>query len=235
MECLLERAGDASLVDREIIFFFERRGLVKRRHKRGKRGTTTPGEMAANEQSEAMKQFKELQVRPRTTRSRRFFPNPRRSPGTSPPRPLLDEPPRSRFPIGAASPTVPADHHRIPFKNPQSKFVETTQRSKGLAQNVLQRKKDIHMAALTGAELSSLPDDIPCYKPVGRSFVREPKPTIMSALEEQVKTASEEIEKTEGQKEHMQKVLNETETNIKELLQGNEALSRELLKAGYMQ
>jgi len=33
----------------------------------------------------------------------------------------------------------------------------------------------------------------------------------------------------------MQKVLNETETNIKELLQGNEALSRELLKAGYMQ
>tara|TARA_B100000482_G_scaffold135793_1_gene99300 strand:+ start:193 stop:639 length:447 start_codon:yes stop_codon:yes gene_type:complete len=148
---------------------------------------------------------------------------------------LLDEPPRSRFPIGAASPTVPADHHRIPFKNPQSKFVETTQRSKGLAQNVLQRKKDIHMAALTGAELSSLPDDIPCYKPVGRSFVREPKPTIMSALEEQVKTASEEIEKTEGQKEHMQKVLNETETNIKELLQGNEALSRELLKAGYMQ
>jgi len=89
---------------------------------------------------------------------------------------------------------------------------------------VLQRKKDIHMAALTGAELSSLPDDIPCYKPVGRSFVREPKPTIMSALEEQVKTASEEIEKTEGQKEHMQKVLNETETNIKELLQGNEDL-----------
>ena len=99
----------------------------------------------------------------------------------------------------------------------------------------MKNKQDIHRAALTGTELSNLPEDIPCYKPVGRSFVREPVATIMSKLQDIVKTAGEEIEKAEGQSVHLQKVLNETETNIRELLAANPGLQEELLKNGYVQ
>ncbi len=99
----------------------------------------------------------------------------------------------------------------------------------------MKSKQDIHRAALTGTELSNLPEDIPCYEPVGRSFVREPVATIMSKLQDNVKKAGEEIEKAEGQSVHLQKVINETETNIRELLAANPGLQEELLKNGYVQ
>ena len=44
-----------------------------------------------------------------------------------------------------------------------------------------------------------------------------------------------EIEKAEGQSVHLQKVINETETNIRELLAANPGLQEELLKNGYVQ
>ena len=47
------------------------------------------------------------------------------------------------------------------------------------------------------------------------------------------KAATAEIESCKQQREYLQKTLVETEANIKELLQGNEALSRELLQNGY--
>ena len=99
----------------------------------------------------------------------------------------------------------------------------------------MKSKQDIHRAALTGTELSNLPEDIPCYEPVGRSFIREPVATIMSKLQDTVKKAGEEIEKAEGQSVHLQKVLNETETNIRELLAANPGLQEELMKNGSVQ
>eukprot|EP00227_Mantoniella_beaufortii_P015507 CAMPEP_0197576640 /NCGR_PEP_ID=MMETSP1326-20131121/1592_1 /TAXON_ID=1155430 /ORGANISM="Genus nov. species nov., Strain RCC2288" /LENGTH=124 /DNA_ID=CAMNT_0043139595 /DNA_START=204 /DNA_END=578 /DNA_ORIENTATION=+ len=116
----------------------------------------------------------------------------------------------------------------------QSKFVETTQRAKHLTQTIMQREQDIRRSALTGQEMSGLPEDVGCYKGIGRCFIKEPMTAVMSNLEESMKGCSEEIEKAKSQKEYMQKTLNETETNIKELLQGNEVLSRELLQSGYM-
>ena len=56
----------------------------------------------------------------------------------------------------------------------------------------------------------------------------------MNNLEGLVNDSTAEIEKCKSQKEYLAKQLTETETNIKELLQGNEALSRELLQRGYM-
>lgn len=130
--------------------------------------------------------------------------------------------------------------HLIPLVSPpmtypaQAKFVETTQQAKHVTQTVMQREQDIRRAALTGTELEPLPEDINCYKGLGRSFVREPKEVIMNSLQETVTNSTADIEKAKSQKEYLQKTLNETEANIKELLQGNEALSRELLQNGYM-
>ena len=175
-----------------------------------------------------MKQFKELQVNPRTSPPRESFSFTRGSPS-------LDEPPRSLFPSSAPLPRYPP-LTSTPIPRPsQSKYIETTQRNKRLKDIVLKSKQDIHRAALTGTELSNLPEDIPCYEPVGRSFVREPVATIMSKLQDNVKKAGEEIEKAEGQSVHLQKVINETETNIRELLAANPGLQEELLKNGYVQ
>jgi prefoldin subunit 1 len=65
--------------------------------------------------------------------------------------------------------------------------------------------------------------------------VREDKSAIMTGLEEIARASDEEIKKSEGQKDYLQKALAETESNLKELLQGNEALSRELLQSGAIQ
>lgn len=115
----------------------------------------------------------------------------------------------------------------------QTTFVETTQKAKHLTQTIMQREQDIRRSALTGTEMSGLPDDVGCYKGLGRSFVKEPKGDIMTTLENTVKAATTEIESCKQQREYLQKTLAETEANIKELLQGNEALSRELLQNGY--
>lgn len=111
--------------------------------------------------------------------------------------------------------------------------METTQKAKHLTQTIMQREQDIRRSALTGTEMSGLPEDVGCYKGLGRSFVKEPMATIMTTLENTVKAATSEIESAKQQREYLQKTLTETEANIKELLQGNEALSRELLQNGY--
>ena len=65
------------------------------------------GEMAASEESDAMKQFKELQVNPRTSPPRESFSFTRGSPAR--PRLLMSPPEISVSIIGAASPVFPAD------------------------------------------------------------------------------------------------------------------------------
>lgn len=62
------------------------------------------GEMAASEESDAMKQFKELQVNPRTSPPRESFSFTRGSPVPSP---SLDEPLRSVFPHRRRFPGIP--------------------------------------------------------------------------------------------------------------------------------
>ena len=111
--------------------------------------------------------------------------------------------------------------------------VGKTYLAKHLTQTIMQREQDIRRSALTGTEMSPLPDDVGCYKGLGRAFVKEPKSVVMETLENTVKASTAEIEQCKQQREYLQKTLTETETNIKELLQGNEALSRELLQNGY--
>ena len=111
--------------------------------------------------------------------------------------------------------------------------METTQKAKHLTQTIMQREQDIRRSALTGTEMSGLPDDVGCYKGLGRSFVKEPKGDIMTTLENTVKAWRRRKSSRASSREYLQKTLAETEANIKELLQGNEALSRELLQNGY--
>ena len=107
----------------------------------------------------------------------------------------------------------------------QTKFVETTQKAKNLNMSIMQGEKDIRRAALTGAELSALPEDVGCCKVFGPQF-REGAQIHQKERRDTVKASRAEIEQCTLQREHLKKTLAETETNIKELLTGNEALSR---------
>ena len=182
------------------------------------------------DQSDAMKQFQELQVRSRCEPDRRRASSPSSS--------TRDRDPRGTSPraFKSAQTAEGARVHPPPpsvSPAPQAKFVETTQKAKHLTQTIMQREQDIRRSALTGTEMSPLPDDVGCYKGLGRAFVKEPKSVVMETLENTVKASTAEIEQCKQQREYLQKTLTETETNIKELLQGNEALSRELLQNGY--
>ena len=106
--------------------------------------------------------------------------------------------------------------------------METTQKAKHLTQTIMQREQDIRRSALTGTEMSGLPDDVGA-KGLGRSFVKEPKGESGDAGEH---VRAHETSRKQ-QREYLQKTLAETEANIKEFPQGNEALSRELLQNGY--
>ena len=111
--------------------------------------------------------------------------------------------------------------------------METTQKAKHLTQTIMQREEEDRGWSLPGTEMCGLADGGGCYKGLGRCFAKEPKGDIMTTLEGTVKAATAEIESCKQQREYLQKTLVETEANIKELLQGNEALSRELLQNGY--
>ena len=70
------------------------------------------------------------------------------------------------------------------------------------------------------------------FKPLGRSFVLEDKGALVEALEATSAAATEEIEKAMARREHLSKALSDAETNLRELMNGNEALAKELQARG---
>ena len=54
----------------------------------------------------------------------------------------------------------------------------------------------------------------------------------MEGLDATSASATEEIEKAMGQREYLSKKLNDVETNLRELMQGNDALAKELRERG---
>ena len=100
------------------------------------------------DQSDAMKQFQELQVRSRCNRIAVV-------------RPVRPHRPRDRDPRGTSPPAfksaqtaeVARVHPPRLFVSPlpQAKFVETTQKAKHLTQTIMQREQGIRRSALTGA------------------------------------------------------------------------------------
>ena len=103
---------------------------------------------------------------------------------------------------------------------------------KNLRQSVQQREHDRQRARLTKKEMESVDGDVRLFKPVGRSFVLEKKATLMEGLDATSASATEEIEKAMRQREYLSKKLSDVETNLRELMQGNDALAKELRERG---
>jgi prefoldin subunit 1 len=109
---------------------------------------------------------------------------------------------------------------------------------KRLRNGVQMREHERTRAKLTMQELEHVTEESASasaqrlFKPLGRSFVLESKETLVKGLEEASKRAGEEIEKAMNQREYLAKQLQDVEMNLRELMQGNDALAAELKEHG---
>ena len=136
---------------------------------------------------------------------------------------------------------------RKQFNELQTKYFETTQKLKQLQSQFQQKHVDKQRALLTAKELSSSSSSSSSnasgeeggpqanlYKPLGRGFVLRSRQQIEKELSETVKKAEKMMDDCQNQKTFLEGKTQEIERNLRELLQGNEGLQRELHEAGLL-
>ena len=136
---------------------------------------------------------------------------------------------------------------RKQFNELQTKYFETTQKLKQLQSQFQQKHVDKQRALLTAKELSSSSSSSSStasgeeggpqanlYKPLGRGFVLRSRQQIEKELSETVKKAEKMMDDCQNQKAFLEGKTQEIERNLRELLQGNEGLQRELHEAGLL-
>mmetsp|Transcript_22494 Transcript_22494/g.76459 ORF Transcript_22494/g.76459 Transcript_22494/m.76459 type:complete len:135 (-) Transcript_22494:632-1036(-) len=121
------------------------------------------------------------------------------------------------------------DAERQQFAELQQKYVEVTNRIKQMQMQSRSRESDKRRAELTIQELGEISDDTKMYKALGKAFVLEPKADIITAMETTIKNVDEDQAKYKTSSEYMQKTAQQTENDLKELLQTSEALAREVM------
>ena len=133
----------------------------------------------------------------------------------------------------ADAPDAPSDGFKQ-FVELQAKYAESASAMKSLRQRAQQLEHDRARATLTKREMDGLGtcEDVRLFKPLGRSFVLEEKGALVEALEATSAAATTEIEKVMARREHLSKALNDAETNLRELMNGNDALAKELQARG---
>lgn len=118
------------------------------------------------------------------------------------------------------------------FVELQTKYADATSQMKGLRDSARMREHERTRAKLTNKEMEAVDDSTRLFKPLGRSFVLESKETLVKGLEEASAAATTDIENAMARREYLMKQLSEAEMNLRELMQGNEALAKELQERG---
>ncbi|KAI8571231.1 hypothetical protein RHMOL_Rhmol01G0103100 [Rhododendron molle] len=102
-------------------------------------------------------------------------------------------------------------------------------------QNQVRNKEgDRKRAYLTLEELQQLSDDTNTYKSIGRTFVLEPKSVLMEEQEQKLKDSETAIASLQNSKEYLDKQIAEVENNLKELLQQDPGLARQIMSMSVM-
>ncbi|NP_001295708.1 prefoldin subunit 1 [Jatropha curcas] len=119
--------------------------------------------------------------------------------------------------------------NRTAFLEIQGRMIETTAKLKQ-AQNQMRTKEgEKKRAYLTLEELRQLPDETNTYKSIGRTFILEPKPVLMSEQEQKLKDSETAIASLQTSKEYLEKQMAEVENNLRELLQQDPGLARQIM------
>ncbi|XP_076887330.1 prefoldin subunit 1-like [Bidens hawaiensis] len=119
--------------------------------------------------------------------------------------------------------------NKAAFVEIQGRMIETTAKLKQVQNQMRSKESEKKRAYLTLEELRQLSDDTNTYKSIGRTFVYEPKPFLMSEQEKKLSDSETALASLQTSKEYLEKQLAEVETNLRELLQQDPGLARQIM------
>uniref|UniRef100_A0ACD5WH48 Uncharacterized protein n=2 Tax=Avena sativa TaxID=4498 RepID=A0ACD5WH48_AVESA len=119
--------------------------------------------------------------------------------------------------------------NRAAFVELQSRLIETTGKIKQLQTQMRTKESEKKRAYLTLEELRQLPDDTNTYKTIGKVFILEPRSLLANEQEQKLNDSETAISSMQTSKEYLEKQLGELENNIRELLQQDPVLARQIL------
>eukprot|EP00261_Vitis_vinifera_P037105 XP_019078348.1 PREDICTED: prefoldin subunit 1 isoform X2 [Vitis vinifera] len=120
------------------------------------------------------------------------------------------------------------------FMEIQGHMIETTGKLKQVQNQMRNKEGEKKRAFLTLEELRQLSDDTNTYKSIGRTFVLEPKSALMSEQEQKLKDSEAAIAGLQTSKEYLEKQMAEVENNLRELLQQDPGLARQIMSMTVM-
>ncbi|XP_059596719.1 prefoldin subunit 1 isoform X1 [Vitis vinifera] len=138
--------------------------------------------------------------------------------------------------------------NRTAFMEIQGHMIETTGKLKQVQNQMRNKEGEKKRAFLTLEELRQLSDDTNTYKSIGhfthlddvffcfagRTFVLEPKSALMSEQEQKLKDSEAAIAGLQTSKEYLEKQMAEVENNLRELLQQDPGLARQIMSMTVM-
>ncbi|GMI90417.1 PREFOLDIN 1 [Hibiscus trionum] len=122
--------------------------------------------------------------------------------------------------------------NKTAFIEIQGRVIELTGKLKQVQNQMRTKEGEKKRAFLTLEELSQVPDDTNTYKSIGKIlkvFVLEPKAVLMNEQERKLKDSESAICSLQTSKEYMEKQLAEVENNLRELLQQDSGLARQII------
>ncbi|ESW05754.1 hypothetical protein PHAVU_011G206700 [Phaseolus vulgaris] len=119
--------------------------------------------------------------------------------------------------------------NRTAFLEIQGRMIETTGKLKQVQNQMRSKEAEKKRAFLTMEELKQVPDDTNVYKSIGRMFVLETKATLMNEQEKKFKDGEATITTLQSSKEYLEKQMTEVESNLRELLQQDPGLARQIM------
>ncbi|KFK39920.1 hypothetical protein AALP_AA3G306300 [Arabis alpina] len=119
--------------------------------------------------------------------------------------------------------------NRSAFLEIQASMIELSSKLKQVQNQMRNKEGDRKRAYLTLEELRPLPEDTNTYKSIGRTFVLEPKTVLEAEQEQKLKDSEAAITSLQTSKEYLEKQTAEVENNLRELLQQEPGIARQIM------
>ncbi|PPD98866.1 hypothetical protein GOBAR_DD04134 [Gossypium barbadense] len=119
--------------------------------------------------------------------------------------------------------------NKTAFLEIQGRMIELTSKLKQVQNQMRTKEGEKKRAFLTLEELNQLPDDTNTYKSI------EPKSVLVNEQEQKLKDSESAIGSLQSSKEYMEKQLAEVENNLRELLQQDPGLARQIMSMSVFQ
>ncbi|KAK4342375.1 hypothetical protein RND71_038191 [Anisodus tanguticus] len=113
--------------------------------------------------------------------------------------------------------------NRSAFIEIQGRIIETTGKLKQVQTQIRNKETEKKRAYLTLEELKQLSEDTNTYKSI------EPKTVLMNEQEQKLKDSETAIASLQTSKEYLEKHMEEVENNLRELLQQDPGLARQIM------